>query len=170
MALCGIFAGAVRASEEDPARIRAVLFDLGNTLVHKPRRWVEGAPRALKLLAEAGIPVGLISNTGSLTREDLLAHHLPPDFSFQDFPEELVLLSSEVGFEKPNLAIFSLAAEKAGLLPGEILFLDENLTQVVAAQRAGLLALRVSIEFGADGTVVRSDILDLVRGLILLDR
>lgn len=154
----------------DATSFRAVLFDLGNTLVQRPRQWIQGAREALGLLREAGYRVGVISNTGTLTRAELLAEHLPPDFSFEDFPPELVTLSSEAGFEKPSLAIFALAAERAGLHPGEILFLDENLDQVLAAQRLGLLGLPVTVELDAEGRVARSNLLSLVERLVVLGR
>jgi FMN phosphatase YigB (HAD superfamily) len=150
--------------------VRGILFDLGNTLVTRPRLWVPGAKEALSLLKDAEIPVGIISNTGTLTREQLLNEHLPVDFSFEDFSPELITLSSEVGFEKPSLAIFALAAERGGYLPGQLLFVDENISQVLAAQRTGMLALRVRIEQDVEGRVVSSDLVELVRELVLAGR
>lgn len=140
---------------------RAVLFDIGGTLVSRDRTWAPGAKRALAVLRGAGIPVGLLSNTGTLSRLQLRMHHLPPTFRFSDFPEELVNLSSEAHTSKPDPAAFRKAAARAGLAPGEVLFLDEGLGHVMAAQHAGMLALRVHLIRDAEGKVHESNVAEL---------
>lgn len=152
---CALAAPAVAATP------RAVLFDIGGTLVSRDRTWAPGAERALAMLRAAGIPVGLLSNTGNLTRVQLRVHHLPPTFRFADFPDRLVNLSSEARTAKPDPAAFRKAAARAGLAPGEVLFLDEGLEHVLAAQRAGMLALRVDLESDKAGKVLRSNIAEL---------
>lgn len=157
-----LFAGlAVAAAPAAAAPPRAVLFDIGGTLVSRDRTWAPGAERALAVLREVGVPVGLLSNTGTLSRLQLRMRHLPPTFRFSDFPDELVNLSSEARTAKPDPAAFQKAARRAGLSPGEILFLDEGLDHVLAAQRAGLLALRVELERDAEGRVLRSNLAEL---------
>jgi HAD superfamily hydrolase (TIGR01509 family) len=140
---------------------KAILFDIGGTLVSRDRTWAPGAERALAVLRAAGIPVGLLSNTGTLSRLQLRMHHLPPTFRFTDFPDELVNLSSEARTAKPDPAAFRKAARKAGLAPNEILFLDEGLEHVMAAQHAGMLALRVELERDAAGKVHSSNVAEL---------
>ncbi len=88
------------------------------------------------------IRLGIISNTGDLTRnglEDLL----PPDFSWDLFESELVVLSSEVGTSKPAPAIFQVAIKRTGIEPNRCLFCTEELSHALAAQRAGMLAARL---------------------------
>lgn len=54
------------------------------------------------------------------------------------------VLSCEVGFRKPELEIYDIAAKRAGALPGEILFVDDLPDNVTAAQKAGWHAVRAT--------------------------
>jgi FMN phosphatase YigB (HAD superfamily) len=121
--------------------VKAVFFDLGETLVTKNRKWVSGGKDALSRLRAKGVRLGVISNTGDLPRAELLAE-LPTDFKFSLFEDALVILSSEVGVAKPSPAIFELAPVRAGLRPEECLFCTEDLLHTLAAQRAGMRAAR----------------------------
>lgn len=127
----------------------AVFFDLGSTLVSPERQWIEGARNALEQLRSRSIPVGVISNTGSLTRDQVL-DLLPDGFDFDGFEPELVLLSSEVGIEKPDPRIFALAVERAITEPSRCLFCGEDLAETVAAQKVGLHAIRLASDTAAD--------------------
>lgn len=122
--------------------IKVVFFDIGNTLVSK-KSWMPGALKFIGTLKEKTIRVGLISNTGNLSREQL-EKLLPEDFDFAAFEEGLTLLSSEVGVEKPSLGIFSLAIQHAGVSPWETMFIVESLTESLAAQRAGMQSARIA--------------------------
>ena len=136
---------------EEPASGRtydAIFFDIGSTLV-SAEHWVEGAAAALAKLGARGIPMGVISNTGNLTRDQVL-DLLPADFDFNRFEPELVLLSSEVQIEKPDPRIFSLAAKRAGVKPSRCLFCGEDLTETMVAQQVGLHAIRLGANTGAD--------------------
>lgn len=122
--------------------IKVVFFDIGNTLISK-KQWLPGAREFVVAVKEKKIRVGLISNTGNLTRDEL-QKLLPPEFDFAIFEEGLTLLSSEVGVEKPSLGIFSLAVQHAGVSPWETMFIGESLTESLAAQRAGMQAARIA--------------------------
>jgi putative hydrolase of the HAD superfamily len=50
------------------------------------------------------------------------------------------LVSFEIGLMKPDPESFSLAIERIGVPPGQIVFLDDNPECVAAAQACGLLA------------------------------
>ncbi len=144
----------------ETATIQVLFFDLGDTLVEADRsspgelrfRWLPGARETLVELAAAGLRLGLISNTGSFGRDDLLAM-LPADFEWSLFDAPLVVLSSEVGLEKPDLRIFRLALQRAqehddpeqtlGIDPPDCLFCGEALGETLAAQRVGMRAARV---------------------------
>ncbi len=121
--------------------IKVVFFDIGDTLVGR-KKWMPGAREAVQTLLKARVRVGLISNTGNLSREQL-AGLLPDDFSVEDFEQGIVLLSSEVGVEKPSLSIFLLAVQHAGVSPWETMFVGESLTESIAAQAAGMRAARI---------------------------
>jgi FMN phosphatase YigB (HAD superfamily) len=127
---------------------KTIFFDLGGILVlPESRQWIAGAVKTLKQLKKIGINLGIISNTGDLTREELRAQFLPEDFSFEIFQAELVILSFEVkdaAKPKPSLEIFNLAYTKAqSLFPGDHLFCGENAVETLAAQQAGFRALRI---------------------------
>src|SRR5262249_25652214 len=123
--------------------IRAVFFDLGETLVTAGRQWTTGAKALLESLSQKGYRPGIISNTSGLaSRAEILAL-LPADFSVAAFERCLVLFSSEVGIEKPDPQIFQLALERAGLPAGDCVFCGENLNETLAAQQVGLVAFRV---------------------------
>ncbi|MEO6027708.1 MAG: HAD family hydrolase, partial [Candidatus Binatia bacterium] len=104
---------------------------------------VPGAQAVLATLAAHSIRIGIISNTGDLTRDQLLAM-LPPDFDLARFDSDLVLLSSELDVEKPDPQIFALAVQRAQTAAHAIAFCTESLVDAVAAQRAGLLGLRLA--------------------------
>ena len=122
--------------------IKIVFFDIGNTLISK-KQWLPGAQDFVRTLKEKKIRVGLISNTGNLDRDEL-RKLLPEDFNFAVFEDGLTLLSSEVGVKKPDLGIFSLAVQHAGVSPWETMFIGESLTESLAAQRAGMQSARIA--------------------------
>jgi FMN phosphatase YigB (HAD superfamily) len=127
---------------------KTIFFDLGGTLVlPESRQWIAGAVETLKQLKKTGINLGIISNTGDLTREQLQAKFLPEDFNFEIFQAEIVILSFEVkdmAKPKPSLEIFNLAYTKAqSLFPGAHLFCGEDMVETLAAQQAGFCALRI---------------------------
>ncbi|MDQ6788650.1 MAG: HAD-IA family hydrolase [Acidobacteriota bacterium] len=123
--------------------IKVIFFDLGETLVTADRQWMTGAQATLAALREKGLRLGIISNTGNLKRAQLV-EKLPPDFDFGDFEENLVILSSEVKVEKPDLKIFRLALKKAGADATECLFCTEEPTHIAAAKKAGFKTIQIS--------------------------
>ena len=122
--------------------IKTVFFDIGDTLVSE-KKWVPGAKQLVMNLRAEKIAVGLISNTGDLDREKL-AKLLPDDFEFELFREDLVFLSSEVGMDKRNLGLFSMAIQHAGNSPWEVMFVGESLEESLMAQRSGMRAARIA--------------------------
>ncbi|AMV24433.1 Phosphoglycolate phosphatase [Gemmata sp. SH-PL17] len=123
--------------------VRAVFFDLGNTLVvSADRSWVPGAKAALADLRSRNLRLGVISNTGGRTREQLNPL-LPADFDWAVFAPSLVILSGEVGYEKPSPEIFRRATDSSGVPAGECLFCTEDLIDTLVAQRVGMAAARV---------------------------
>ncbi len=111
------------------------------------RSWCLGAKQVLGELNADGFRLGLISNTGILQRVELL-ELLPPDFSFDDFEDELVVLSSELTpqVEKPDFRIFLHALSAAQTSPGKCLFVTEDILHTLAAQEVGMGTIRVAGE------------------------
>ena len=123
--------------------IQAVFFDIGDTLVRGAQSWIPGAKEFLGQISSTNLRLGLISNTGNLNRNELESH-LPSDFDFQDFEDKLILLSSEVGIEKPDIRIFLQAVTKAAVPPWTCIFVGEKLEETFAAQRAGMRTIRIA--------------------------
>jgi len=121
-----------------------IYFDLGDTLVDNssPTNWILGAHDAIDLLRQRGLRLGLISNTGTLTRQQLI-EMLPPDFDLGLFDESLIILSSEVGVEKPAFDIFRLAVAKSCVAACRCLFCTEELFHTLAAQQVGMHVARL---------------------------
>jgi FMN phosphatase YigB (HAD superfamily) len=122
--------------------IKVVFFDLGETLVTQNRKWVAGGRALLEVLRNRNLRLGIISNTGEMTKNQL-KQELPADFDFTAFEKELVILSAEAGVKKPDPQIFQMAADKSGISAGECLFVTENAVDALAAQKIGLKALRL---------------------------
>ena len=120
-------------------QIQAVFFDIGDTLVHHGN-WMPGAKQLIADLKGDGRNIGLISNTGDLSRQQL-ADRLPDDFAFDVFDEALILLSSEVQISKPNPRIFELAISRSGIPPEACLFCGENSIEVETAESLGMKTL-----------------------------
>ncbi len=141
---------------------RALFFDLGDTLVIPGHGWIPGAQILLSDLRSPNLSLGLISNTGNLTREQLRAL-LPPSFDFGMFRQDLILLSSDpaIGVEKPDLRIFRMAIDRAGVPPTECLFCTESLPDTLAAQQAGMHAVRVERPRSGDLEALRGALEDL---------
>ena len=122
-------------------KYEVVFFDLGDTLV-RDKKWLPGAKELLELLLKDKIRLGVISNTGNLSRTDVLSN-LPSDFTWNFFENELILLSSETKVEKPAPAIFRLALKMCNSKPIKCLFCTENVVDGLVAQQVGLQFYRV---------------------------
>ena len=57
-------------------------------------------------------------------------------WGFEDVTDDIVY-SHEVRLRKPDPAIYALTAERLGVAPHEIVFLDDVVTNVEAARQAG---------------------------------
>lgn len=123
-------------------KAKIIFFDLGETLIMKNRQWVPGAQTTLITLREKGLRLGIISNTGNLSRAQLI-DVLPADFEFQMFDKNLIILSFEVGIEKPSAEIFQLAVKKAKVKAKQCLYCSENSAETLAAEKAGLKVINI---------------------------
>lgn len=123
-------------------RPEVIFFDLGDTLVTGNRQWVTGAKFILQRFNESCFRIGVISNTGQLDRTEV-SSHLPTDFDWNLFEDVLVVLSAEVGVEKPDPEIFKLALDRATVPANSCLFCSENLHHVLIAQSLGCRTARI---------------------------
>ncbi len=89
-------------------------------------------------LKAAGYRMGILSNTSASHWEYATAGRylclLPGAF-------EITILSYEARSMKPDPAIYQIAAEKAGVAPGEIFFTDDRPENVEGARQAGFDAV-----------------------------
>jgi putative hydrolase of the HAD superfamily len=81
--------------------------------------------------------VAILTNNGLMVRDHL--HALCPALS--PLFDGRVFCSAEFGVGKPDPAIFLRSAERLGLSPAEILFIDDKAANAEAARRVGMDAL-----------------------------
>ena len=123
--------------------ITTIFFDLGETLVTAPRKWLAGAKSLVANLKQNQIRLGIISNTDGAPDRQAILDLLPVDFDLGQFDQSLVLFSSEVGVSKPKRAIFDEAVAAAGGPAGQCLYCSENPVETLVAQAAGMRSLRI---------------------------
>lgn len=96
---------------------------------------------AVRRVKQSGIPVGLISNSWGGTSYDRVA---------TDELFDAMVISGEVGLNKPEPEIFRLGAERLGVAPGDCVFVDDLRENCTGAEAVGMTAI---LHRGADGTV-----------------
>jgi len=129
--------------------IKVAFFDLGGTLVANNRDWILGAQGTLARLSEKQVRLGVISNTGDLSRPAIL-DLLPEDLDLGIFEEGLIIFSSEVHVAKPDPEIFRLAIRQAGVQPAECLFCTEEPSHLLVARQEEMQTARVGTAPGGD--------------------
>jgi putative hydrolase of the HAD superfamily len=87
---------------------------------------------ALRRARAAGIRTGLISNSMGAGRYDRATFHELFDG---------VVISGEVGMHKPQPEIFLLGAERAGVEPGDCVFVDDLRENCEGAEAVGMTAI-----------------------------
>jgi FMN phosphatase YigB (HAD superfamily)/DNA-binding XRE family transcriptional regulator len=92
---------------------------------------VPGTAELLKWV-QSNYRLGLLTNIMPGLLSSLRRLKKVPDLSY-----DVIVDSSETGHVKPEVAIFEIAAEKAGVQPSEILLVDDTNANVVAAEKAG---------------------------------
>ena len=97
---------------------------------------------AVKRAKRAGVKTGLISNSWGDRNQ----------YDRETFPEmfDAVVISGEVGLNKPDPEIFRLASEKVGLPPQECVFVDDLRENCEGAEAVGMTAI---LHRGAEGTL-----------------
>lgn len=111
------------------------LYDLFTSPEHY--QLFEDVKESLEGLRQKGLRLGVISNFAptlkGILEEKGILHYFDP-----------VIVSTEVGLEKPNPAIFRLALEEAGLQAREVLYIgDHDQNDIWAPQQVGMDALKI---------------------------
>jgi HAD superfamily hydrolase (TIGR01549 family) len=86
-------------------------------------------PPTLERLRRSGMRMGIVSNW-----QRGLSHFLR-ELRILDYVD-FVVVSAEVGFQKPDVQMFEIAAERMGLAPGQILHIGDHPEQDVGAAKA----------------------------------
>jgi len=108
------------------------------------RRMVPGAIDGLRLLAETGVGLGLVSNSDGTVAEQMVAAKVCQVGAGEGVPVLVVIDSAVVGIEKPDPRIFTLALEALGTEPGNTVHVgDAVFADVAGAHAAGLRPLHL---------------------------
>jgi len=97
---------------------------------------------AVRRVKASGRPTGLISNSWGGTSYDRVAN---PGELF-----DVMVVSGEVGLNKPEPEIYHLAAERLGVAPEECVFVDDLRENCEGAEAVGMTAI---LHRGADRTL-----------------
>ena len=95
---------------------------------------VPGSYEIVEELAAHGVPLFAITNFGA----EFWAGFRPTQPIFDHFRD--IIVSGVEKMVKPDAAIYQLALSRFGLSPGEAIFIDDNLPNVVAARQNGFVA------------------------------
>jgi hypothetical protein len=132
----------------DEITTQVVFFDIGDTLgtpmISPPPSRLERLdiyphiPNILQQLKDNGLKIGIISNTGNETEDDM-KRVLEEARVYSFFEPNLLIYSSVVGISKPSPEIFRLAAERVGhnTEPKNCLFVGEDSKERKAAHDVG---------------------------------
>jgi putative hydrolase of the HAD superfamily len=100
---------------------------------------LSGARPGLRALADAGVPVGVVSNSDGTVERQLLDTELCQVGEGAGVPVAVVVDSHVVGVTKPDPAIFHFALDAMDVDPSECLYVGDTVTyDVTGARAAGL--------------------------------
>jgi len=122
--------------------LKAIIFDLGNTLVSQDTG--RALPFAVEVLEELRGRYKLAAVTNTLS--DLTAEDVRGILGEAGVPDvfDVIVVSSEVGVSKPEPGIFELALEGLGVGPGEALMVGNTVsTDVFGGNRVGMMTVLV---------------------------
>lgn len=120
------------ADPQDAARLSQYVARYQKTV---PRK-IEGSWECLYDLKVRGIAVHAITNWSAETWPEGVKAH--PELG-EVFGTTIV--SGEVGMIKPSLEIFRLMTERAGVEPGQCVFIDDGVHNCIGAKAAGMDAI-----------------------------
>lgn len=95
---------------------------------------VEGSLEIVHELAERGVPLFAITNFGA----EFWGMFRPTQPSFDHFGD--IIVSGVEKMVKPDPIIYALALKRFGLQPGEAIFVDDNIDNVISARANGFVA------------------------------
>ena len=111
---------------------------------------IPGSYEIVEELAARGVPLFAITNFGAEFWEGFR----PTQPIFDHFGD--IIVSGIEKMVKPDAVIYQLALERFGLAPGEAIFIDDSLPNVVAARENGFVGHHFT-----DAAVLRSELVAL---------
>jgi FMN phosphatase YigB (HAD superfamily) len=122
--------------------LEAVCFDLGDTLVAEETvihdssgraitaNVIEGAFEILKAMRKGGCKVAMIANADSTSARNIIKATNLEDYF------DVIVISEEVGIEKPDRRIFQLALDKLGVKAENVVMVGNRIdADIVGANR-----------------------------------
>lgn len=132
---------------------------------HQKTRPYAGIPEALRLLAESGIPMAVLSNKYDATTR-LMVRHFFPDLSFA------AIIGQRPGVpDKPDPTSALEVSARMGVAPDRIVYIGDSGTDMLTARHAGmypvgvLWGFRDRVELSAAGSAVLIGRPDEIPGL-----
>jgi HAD superfamily hydrolase (TIGR01509 family) len=86
------------------------------------------------VLRKQGLKVGIFSNSGAKLRERLHAEGIAE-------LADVVVISGEIGFQKPHKEAFDVLFERLNLRPEEIVFIDDSTKSLEKAYEIGYVPI-----------------------------
>ena len=145
-------------AEARPQLVRA-LVELDRELLLESARLYDDALPFLRALRSADIKIAIVSNCSEHTR-DLLESNGVAGLA------DALVLSYEVGAEKPAAEIFSYALDRLGVPAGQAVFVDDQPSYCAGAMALGITAVQIARgeldgKVPARGSTVVSSLSDL---------
>ena len=145
-------------AEARPQLVRA-LVELDRELLLESARLYDDALPFLRALRSADIKIAIVSNCSEHTR-DLLESNGVAGLA------DALVLSYEVGAEKPAAEIFSYALDRLGVPAGQAVFVDDQPSYCAGAMALGITAVQIARgeldgKVPAEGSTVVGSLSDL---------
>ena len=142
-------------AEPRPDLVRALVERDRGLLLRSARLYADALP-FLRALSSRGIKIAIVSNCSEHTR-DLLESNGVAELA------DTLVLSCEVGAEKPAAEIFTYALDQLGVPAGQAVFVDDQSSYCAGAAALGITAVQIA-RGELDGRVPAED-LTVVRSL-----
>jgi len=145
-------------AEARPELVRA-LVELDRELLLRSARLYDDALPFLRALRSADIKIAIVSNCSEHTR-DLLENNGVAELA------DALVLSYEVGVEKPAAEIFTYALDQLGVPAGRAVFVDDQPSYCAGAMALGITAVQIARgeldgKVPADGSTVAGSLSDV---------
>ncbi len=125
--------------------LKAIIFDLGDTLIQEEQKLGQTyvkVPYVLETLTQLSpeFKLGIITNVHQTTTEARI-HEILKHAGILDY-FDVIVVSSVVGYEKPDERIFHLALEQLGVLASETIMIGNRITaDIRGGNRVGMITI-----------------------------